>query len=371
MYTTPTHLSPSIPITPSPHHHELIVTSRPNCPPEQDDGFVHEFYQAKFEDTELAKLRNMRMHAKMAVKDDNDASNDAKKAQVKLEKVERDIKKAEALVNVEKTKKAVKRTQKTVVPGYEELPKPASDAAPTLTVLKEDVLPEPGAGKQAGVDKSARMVAGIWNGDLNPIAEAFERKVLKSAKNANDVMRLLAADSRPCQADERGSPGRSEEIQKAACDPGNPGETPDAVLAVVNPADYEKFSDGLRGKYAAARGAARLGGGGDYVVNDEEERILKGGMSVAAGRMLEENQEKNSPEKPDWLTKIEAAHKINSDENKARIEKWLREAELFYDDQAAYCKRRPGRRPGRPRHTSSTASSTARTGSRKRSGRGP
>ena len=128
-------------------------------------------------------------------------------------------------------------------------------------------------------------------------------------------MRLLAVDSRPC--------GKNDE---------------DAVLNVVNPADYELFSHGLR-KYGEAIDVARACGG-DYLIHDEEDRIMKGGMAVAAGRMLNEDQEKKRPNitQPPWLQTLFADATQDAEEHSERVEAWYEEMELFFEDPAAYFK---------------------------------
>ena len=112
-----------------------------------------------------------------------------------------------------------------------------------------------------------------------------------SAKNANDVMRLLAPDSRP--TGELGEPETDKD-----CTDVTQGD--DAILTVVNPADYESFSTGLR-KYATAKDIAREIGG-EYLVDEEENRIINGGMVIAPGRMLKPAEERmGAPVKPAWL----------------------------------------------------------------------
>jgi hypothetical protein len=156
--------------------------------------------------------------------------------------------------------------------------------------------------------------------------DKLEGAINTSAKNANDVMRLLAPDSRP--TGELGEP----ETDKDGTDV---TQGDDAILTVVNPADYEPFTMGLR-KYATARDIAREIGG-EYLVDEEENRILNGGMVVAPGRMLKPAEEKmGAPVKPAWLQeKID-----NGTATEEQIEKYTAELELFFEDPEAYFRKK-------------------------------
>ena len=193
-----------------------------------------------------------------------------------------------------------------------------AEAAEARKVLIKLAEADTGAAYSSTDGRNPATMLVVPIADALPSDQKIQQKVKGSAVNANDVMRLMAPDARPSGKIISTQPTVGED--KGAV-------LEDAVLSVINPADYETFSSGLR-KYAAAREAARKAGGAQAAIEDEEARILNGGMSVAPGRMLKQDAEEAPPKKP--------SHLANAKATVEQLEKWTAEMELFLEDPQAY-----------------------------------